>query len=56
MKQGSWLKLAERKLTGFDPQPDLDNANVGQYRRFFRRIPRGFLLFCAIFSDQMFHK
>ena len=31
MKQGSWLKLAERKLSGFDPQPDLDNANVGKY-------------------------
>ena len=31
MKKGSWLKPAERRLTGFDPQPDLDNANVGIY-------------------------
>ena len=31
MKKGSWLKPAERRLTGFDPQPDLDNANVGKY-------------------------
>ena len=32
MKKGSWLKPAERRLTGFDPQPDLDNANVGKYK------------------------
>ncbi len=33
MKKGSWLKPAERRLTGFDPQPDLDNANVGKEMR-----------------------
>ena len=28
---GSWLKPAERRLSGLDPEPDLDNANVGIY-------------------------
>ena len=27
---GSWLKPAERRLSGLDPEPDLDNANVGR--------------------------
>ena len=28
---GSWLKPAERRLSGLDPEPDLDNANVGRH-------------------------
>ena len=28
---GSWQEPAERKLYRFDPQPDLDNANVGKH-------------------------
>ena len=27
---GSWLKPAERRLSGLDPEHDLDNANVGR--------------------------
>ena len=58
---GSWLKPAERRLTGLDPQPDLDNANVGRYLAekgsashfsyFFRRTPaRSLFGFTEIFE------
>ncbi len=26
------MKLAESRLIGLDPEPDLDNANVGRHR------------------------
>ena len=35
MKRGA-CRQAERKPAGFDPQPDLDNANVGKYQRLIK--------------------
>ena len=34
-KRGA-CRQAERKPAGFDPQPDLDNANVGKYQRLIK--------------------
>ena len=44
---GSWLEPAERRLYRLDPQPDLDNANVGMYTEQIGRCPFASLfLFC----------
>ena len=40
---GSWLESAERRIESLDPQPDLDNANVG--RCLEKEVPAHFLIF-----------
>ena len=56
---GSWPKPAERRLYRLDPQPDLDNANVGMYAELIERCPCAslfsyrdfpFCLFCFLFT------
>ena len=42
---GSWPKPAERRLYRLDPQPDLDNANVGMYAELIERCPCASLFF-----------
>ena len=56
---GSWPKPAERRLYRLDPQPDLDNANVGMYAELIERCPCAslfsyrdfpFCFFCFLFT------
>ena len=44
---GSWQEPAERRLYCLDPQPDLDNANVGMYTEQFERCPFASLFYYA---------
>ncbi len=46
-KRGA-CRQAERKPAGFDPQPDLDNANVGKYQRLIKAFAllQTFFRFC----------
>lgn len=45
--KGSLQKQAERKLCGFDPPPDLGNANVGMSSEQQREAPQAFPAFCT---------
>ncbi len=44
------LKLAESRLIGLDPKPDLDNANVGKYRSSFNCTCMAGTVFLCILS------